>query len=288
MTSSARNILAFLLIALSSTTVLADEQVYRWGYYWDESTYLGKCYPSIKSYVEGNEEMKVYNAIGDKKRVYFLVTDSTPTKNQPWIWFRKESKNKYCIILLHPGGNGGGELTINKDGSLPDTFEIGISPSGLSPSTSIIYHFNLENGFYEPKECAWEWLFAAEGIKRTQHFSCDTNEEAPVWIPVADTSDCSKVLTEIEKSICGDTKLTALDYTLSSNYELIKSAATDAQNTQLTIDQEEWLKQRNTCRNNECIVSAYLSRIDEICTKYAVSLLRPFDCVRSGYIQFKK
>jgi uncharacterized protein YecT (DUF1311 family) len=177
---------------------------------------------------------------------------------------------------------------VNKSGNLPDVIVTANTASPGFPSTIMNYHLDIGDGFYKPRECTWEWYYHEEGITRTQNIPCNFYNTALVWIPVADTSDCSKVSTGIEKSICGDTKLTALDYTLSSNYELIKSAATDAQNIQLTIDQEEWLKQRNACRNNECIVSAYLSRIDEMCTKYAVSLLRPFDCVRSGYIQFKK
>jgi uncharacterized protein YecT (DUF1311 family) len=289
--------LAVIIISASLINAVAsnDEQ-YSWGYYWDENTHLGKCYESIKSYIstvysaDGYEnDIEASKPKGDKSKLYYLLRDMSPSRNQPWILFRKEASAKYCIIMLQPGAEGiGASLTINKDGSLPDELEALSSPSGFSPSIRMKYLYNKSRGFYEPNKCTWEWLFDKEWIARTTKIPCDNALDPPSWNALNSSLDCSKVNTGIEKSICDDTKLIALDYTLSNNYNLIESAATDAQNTQLTSEQKEWLKQRNACRDNGCIVNAYRNRIDELCTKYAVSLPRPFDCVRSGDIQFTK
>lgn len=74
--------------------------------------------------------------------------------------------------------------------------------------------------------------------------------------------DCAKAKTNVEKMICADPDLSALDENLSKAF---KEAMNSTENKeQLKKEQFAWMKERNQCLNKECIANSYLSRIDLI------------------------
>jgi uncharacterized protein len=72
--------------------------------------------------------------------------------------------------------------------------------------------------------------------------------------------DCRKAGTAIEKMICGDQRLSALDEALASSFkEAMRTNPGTARPAQL-----EWLKQRNACQDVACVAAAYQSRISDL------------------------
>lgn len=73
--------------------------------------------------------------------------------------------------------------------------------------------------------------------------------------------DCGKASTKVEKLICTDAELSRLDEALAEVYaDALKS--TDPAN--FKAEQKAWLKKRNQCRNNDCLISTYQRRIEAI------------------------
>ena len=71
--------------------------------------------------------------------------------------------------------------------------------------------------------------------------------------------DCTKAKTNVEKMICSDSKLSALDENLSkvySNFYFISK--------EIKSDQIAWMKKRNKCKDDACIKTAYTTRIQEL------------------------
>jgi uncharacterized protein YecT (DUF1311 family) len=79
---------------------------------------------------------------------------------------------------------------------------------------------------------------------------------------IAASFDCSKAATKVEKMICGDAHLSRLDDDLGRNYSnaMKKFPNTD----QLKQEQRAWLKEREKCKNVECLDSEYRERIHEL------------------------
>jgi uncharacterized protein YecT (DUF1311 family) len=83
--------------------------------------------------------------------------------------------------------------------------------------------------------------------------------------------DCAKATIFTEKTICADAKLSLLDATLVSNYKRLKHADLGlVANKKLPVEQQEWIKQRNNCKNIECLLRFYTQRIQELCENYGV------------------
>lgn len=79
---------------------------------------------------------------------------------------------------------------------------------------------------------------------------------------LAASFDCAKASNDVEKLICADSELSALDSTLGN---LFSSGI--RKNTDVATDQKKWLReQRNTCKTPECIKAAYSRRIEYLKT----------------------
>lgn len=82
--------------------------------------------------------------------------------------------------------------------------------------------------------------------------------------------DCAKAAGEVEKTICADGRLSAADENLSELYERLSwlEASDKSALQQLAAEQKAWLlNQRNACKDNPCIVTAYNRRQGELQTR---------------------
>lgn len=86
--------------------------------------------------------------------------------------------------------------------------------------------------------------------------------------------DCDKAQSKIEKLICMDTGLSALDDALSKVY---RETLGLAQNRQKAIkEQQRWLKEiRNACHDADCLKKVYQDRIDELAQVTEKSVSKP-------------
>lgn len=86
--------------------------------------------------------------------------------------------------------------------------------------------------------------------------------------------DCSKASSKIEKRICAEPALAALDLQLSQVYADAQSetAGVDGESGEridpLAKEQKIWLKKRDLCKTNTCIKQAYQKRIKYIETHW--------------------
>ena len=74
--------------------------------------------------------------------------------------------------------------------------------------------------------------------------------------------DCSLAQTTIEKTICSNPEISKADETLSTLYSNIRGQARYAND--LTKNQLAWLKERNTCKSDPCILEKYKAREVEL------------------------
>ena len=74
--------------------------------------------------------------------------------------------------------------------------------------------------------------------------------------------DCAQTLTKIEKQICGDPALSALDERLAAVYAKATEAS-DSSST-LKVEQRRWLVERNRCADTACIKNAYTARLAQL------------------------
>ena len=72
--------------------------------------------------------------------------------------------------------------------------------------------------------------------------------------------DCDNAATDVERMICNDPALEALDEQLAAAYgaALVAAGANDAR---LTADQRAWLAERDRCADADCVAAAYRSRL---------------------------
>jgi len=93
-------------------------------------------------------------------------------------------------------------------------------------------------------------------------------EESLCGLGNAPSFDCEKSASVVEKLICNNRRLSLLDIELESNYKQIKSQYTGDKAKPLTLDQRNWLRQRNSCKSVDCLIGSYNRRIEELCVKY--------------------
>lgn len=75
--------------------------------------------------------------------------------------------------------------------------------------------------------------------------------------------DCAKAATSIEKTICSDDQISALDNQLMQSYK--KSMSTSANADALKSEQRSWLANvRNKCQDAACLRQAYTYRISSL------------------------
>jgi len=76
--------------------------------------------------------------------------------------------------------------------------------------------------------------------------------------------DCAKAGTPVEKTICGNPRLSELDEHLRRYYSAGRAALGQAQSC-LATTQRDWLKSvRNVCKDAACLERAYLARLAEL------------------------
>lgn len=119
--------------------------------------------------------------------------------------------------------------------------------------------------------------FLAEGTAPQTAQAPDSAQAPPppaaVALPPQSTPpgvDCSKAEKHVEKLICGDRELAALDREVARLY----AAASDALNATpgfeaLLDSQRRWLGQRNTCFDRECLAEQSVRRIHRLRQTYA-------------------
>jgi len=77
--------------------------------------------------------------------------------------------------------------------------------------------------------------------------------------------DCGKASTFIEKAICSENKLSALDESLASAFKNILTNASKSDENTLRSQQKAWLVNvRNKCADSACLVQAYTQRLAEL------------------------
>jgi len=71
--------------------------------------------------------------------------------------------------------------------------------------------------------------------------------------------DCAKASTNVEKLICANPELSKLDEDLNKVYSLAIEGSSDP--SMLKQEQRDWLKKRNKCNAEECLIASYSERI---------------------------
>jgi uncharacterized protein YecT (DUF1311 family) len=71
--------------------------------------------------------------------------------------------------------------------------------------------------------------------------------------------DCTKAATRVEKLICADAALSQLDSALAQRYQSVRRLADDPE--AVLAAQRAWLRQRDRCRDSDCLANAYRERI---------------------------
>ena len=71
--------------------------------------------------------------------------------------------------------------------------------------------------------------------------------------------DCSKAQSEVEKMICANPELSALDENLSKAFIKVLKATDDKD--QLKKEQFAWIRKRDKCKSNECLQQHYNNQI---------------------------
>jgi uncharacterized protein YecT (DUF1311 family) len=92
---------------------------------------------------------------------------------------------------------------------------------------------------------------------------------------VSPSFNCSQARTKVEKTLCANKDLAALDVTLAENYDKARRATKGEKHRQLLDTQRAWLKQRNACEIAQCLTDAYTRRIKELCEQYPESACPP-------------
>ncbi|CAM2171357.1 Lysozyme inhibitor LprI N-terminal domain-containing protein [Paraburkholderia sacchari] len=87
--------------------------------------------------------------------------------------------------------------------------------------------------------------------------------QAAAKTALAQSPDCSKLISVQARLICGDAELTRLDSALAETYnQKLKASSNKAR---LRADQRAWLQNsRNVCGDKACLLRSYRLRIDEL------------------------
>jgi uncharacterized protein len=94
--------------------------------------------------------------------------------------------------------------------------------------------------------------------------------------------DCRKANTDIEITVCSVPLLSSLDELMSYNYKVMLAADIgEGARADLHKKQRAWLSARDTCSSTECLIDAYKSRTEQICSYPVLTGIYP-DC-RSPY-----
>lgn len=75
--------------------------------------------------------------------------------------------------------------------------------------------------------------------------------------------DCAKAQSRVEKAICADAELSALDEHMGRYYAAARTTLREAADC-LPADQRQWLRVRNGCADAACLKKTYLERLAEL------------------------
>jgi uncharacterized protein len=78
----------------------------------------------------------------------------------------------------------------------------------------------------------------------------------------AATFDCNKASTFVEKAVCSDSRLSAMDDDLGRLYKAALAGTSNSET--LKSDQKAWLSLRDQCQDSDCIKKAYGDRISAL------------------------
>ena len=80
--------------------------------------------------------------------------------------------------------------------------------------------------------------------------------------------NCAKATHEVEKLICNDAELAALDRSLSDLYSVLLKHIPKSERKHLKTEQRGWIKGRDDCWKDDdmrgCVAGEYRSRINEL------------------------
>jgi uncharacterized protein YecT (DUF1311 family) len=133
-----------------------------------------------------------------------------------------------------------------------------------------LYCFRFYSYFFFPARHS-QWARAGSSMLRKNHMNRSVLKKVVattiVFTGIAGVSglvqaasfDCAKAATNIEKMICADEGLSALDSQLATVYKRSIYAAIDK--GAFKQEQLSWLKTRNACKDVACLSQSYQSRI---------------------------
>lgn len=88
--------------------------------------------------------------------------------------------------------------------------------------------------------------------------------------------DCAKARSFAENTICESNLLSGLDWALGNNYKSMLAANIgDGARSNLRSTQREWVKERDKCRSEHCLIALYRERVDTICEYPVESGIHP-------------
>jgi uncharacterized protein len=82
----------------------------------------------------------------------------------------------------------------------------------------------------------------------------------------ANSFDCAKASSDVERMICADARLSDLDEAVAEAYREARFESNDSGAQVLRDQQSRWLRERNTCREISCIAASYEARLRELPT----------------------
>ena len=95
--------------------------------------------------------------------------------------------------------------------------------------------------------------------------------------------DCAKSQNAIEKLICGNSGLAALDVETTRLFDLAKAGDGGGE---LLLSQREWLGRRNDCASStdkqRCVAESYVQRISQLRERYPVTRKRDSEGISLG------
>ncbi len=105
--------------------------------------------------------------------------------------------------------------------------------------------------------------------------------------PVASAAsfDCAKATNGVEHAICGNSYISQLDMALSMNYRVVRDIYDEGVRKKLVAGQRDWLKDRDQCQTERCLIAMYKERIDTMCD---VASAYYWDCIRSEEVAHKR
>lgn len=77
--------------------------------------------------------------------------------------------------------------------------------------------------------------------------------------------DCARSTSAVERMICADDHLSALDRKMNDLFRLVVGDAPGPLRDQVRADQRQWITQvRNTCGDATCVAATYQQRLDKL------------------------